>query len=81
MNLQIRDPRARELAQKLAERKGVTITEAVVGALEAELGRHDPKQERIDKLKAIVDGLHAKAKPGGRDLTKDEIDAMWGMDE
>ena len=37
MNLHIRDPRAMELAQRLAKQKGVSIDEAVLGALEAQL--------------------------------------------
>jgi len=33
-----------------------------------------------ERLRAIVDELKSKSKPGGRDLTKDEIDEMWGHD-
>lgn len=77
MNLQIRNPRARELAEQLAEKRKVSMTEAVIDALEAELQRQKttPLAERVAK---IVEDLHKKGKPGGRDMTKDEIDAMWG---
>ncbi len=77
MNLQIRNPRARELAEQLAEKRKVSMTEAVIDALEAELARQKkaPLAERVAK---IVEELHKKGKPGGRDMTKDEIDAMWG---
>ena len=78
MNLQIRDPRARELAKQLAERRGVSMTEAVVGALQSELLRTPAQTPLSVRVKAIVDELAALAKPGGRDLTKDEIDDMWG---
>lgn len=91
MNLHIRDPRAKELAEKLAERKGVSVAEAVVGALEAELRRETPaipeavadgiEPERMRRIQAIIDDLHARRKPGGRDMTKDEIDDMWGMND
>ena len=90
MNLQIRDPRARELAEKLAAKKGVTMSEAVVGALEAELRRATPAveqeepvseriaPERLARIKAIIADFTKGRKPG-RDMTKDEIDDMWGM--
>lgn len=80
MNLQIRDPRARELARQLAEKKNVSMTEAVVGALEAELERQRQEKPLAERVQPIIARLRNKAKPGGRDLTKDEIDAMWGHD-
>ncbi|TCU19238.1 putative transcription factor [Rhizobium sullae] len=39
MNLQMRDPRAHELAQELAKHRNLSMTEAVISALEAELRR------------------------------------------
>lgn len=78
MNLQIRNPRARELAKQLADKKKVSMTEAVVGALEAELRREQEKTPLAERVRPIIDRLKREAKPGGRDLTKDEIDAMWG---
>ncbi len=90
MNLHIRDPRAKELAEKLAERKGVSVTEAVVGALEAELERAAPVEhlpvaaeiepEKLARIHAIIHDFTKGRKPG-RDMTKAEIDAMWGMDD
>lgn len=79
MNLQIRDPRAHDLARRLAARRGVSMTEAVIDALEAELQKVAAKEPLSVRLKAIADDLAAMAKPGGRDLTKDEIDDMWGQ--
>jgi len=79
MNLQIRDPRARELAEALARRRGMTMTEAVIEALEARLA--ELRQAPLaDRLAAISEELKRRAGPGGRDMTKDEIDAMWGHD-
>ena len=78
MNLQIRDPRARDLAKRIAQRRHVSMTEAVVDALEAEYRRVSAQQPLAARLNTIADELAALAKPGGREMTKDEIDAMWG---
>ena len=77
MNLQIRDKRAHELAAKLASERNMTMTEAVITALQNELGRQRQGdfKERVAKL---VEELHRRSPGGGRDMTKDEIDAMWG---
>lgn len=78
MNLQIRDPRAHELARRLAEKRKVSMTEAVIEALEAELRRESDRTPLANRLALIADELKAKAGQGGREMTKDEIDAMWG---
>jgi antitoxin VapB len=54
------------------------MTEAVVEALEAEYRRVAAQHSLAERLGAIADELAAIAEPGGRDLTKDEADAMWG---
>lgn len=74
--LQIRDSRARVLAQRLATQRGVTMTEAVVQALQEELRRaEEPLTARVQKIAA---DLARHAGPNRRSMTKDEIDAMWG---
>lgn len=78
MNLQIRDPRAHQLARRLAERRHVSLTEAVIEALEAQLRRDNEQRPLAERLEAIADDLRAKAGIGGHDMTKDEIDEMWG---
>lgn len=78
MNLQIRDPRARELAQKLAEKRKVSMTDAVIDALQAELGREQESIGLADRLAPLVAELRGKAGKGGHVMTKDEIDSMWG---
>ena len=78
MNLQIRDPRARDLARQLAEKRKISMTEAVIEALESELQREREQVPLAQRLAAISNDLKAKAGSGGRDLTKDEIDEMWG---
>jgi antitoxin VapB len=79
MNLQVRDPRARELARLIAQRRHISMTEAVVAALEAEYRRVSAQQPLAQRLGAIADELATLSQPGGRDMTKDEIDAMWGQ--
>jgi antitoxin VapB len=78
MNLQIRDPRARELAQKLAEKRKVSMTDAVIGALQAELGREQERTMLADRLAPLIAELRSKAGKGGHVMTKDEVDSMWG---
>jgi len=78
MNLQIRDPRAHELARRLAEKRKVSMTEAVIEALEAELKRESGRVPLADRLSAIAGALKASAGQGGREMSKDEIDEMWG---
>jgi len=78
MNLQIRDPRAHELARRLAEKRKVTMTDAVIDALEAELRRENDGIPLYERLAGIAKDLRLKAKSGGHDMGKDEIDAMWG---
>jgi antitoxin VapB len=76
--LQIRDDRARALAEQLAAKRGTTMTEAVVQALEAELRREREKEPLAIRLKRIATRAAALKKPGGQEMTKDEIDEMWG---
>jgi len=76
MNLQIRDPRAHKLARELAAERKVSLTEAVIDALEAELRR--ARTPLAKRLALIADTLQAQATKGGRDLSREEIDEMWG---
>jgi antitoxin VapB len=76
--LQIRNPRARELARKIARQSHISMTEAVIQALETEYRRVAARQPLAQRLDVIADELAALAKPDGQVMTKDEIDAMWG---
>lgn len=78
MTLQIRDARARRLAQELAERRKVTMTTAVIQALEGELQRESTKTGLADRVARIAADLKSQAGPKGRVMGKDEIDDMWG---
>ncbi len=75
--LNIRNPRARALARELAELRKVSITDAVVDALQAELRRERASVPLEDQLAALADRVMAKAGQGGRTVTEDERDAMW----
>jgi antitoxin VapB len=78
MNLQVRNPRAYELARKLAAKRKTSMTEVVIEALEAELERENARRPLAERLAAIANDLKGKAGEGGRDMSKNEIDAMWG---
>ncbi|SDR64304.1 antitoxin VapB [Rhizobiales bacterium GAS113] len=78
MTLQIRDERARDLAQKLAAKRKVTMTEAVIQALEGELRRETEKEPLAGRIARIAADLAQQAGPNRRTMSKDEIDAMWG---
>lgn len=73
------DPRAIALAKTLAERTGTTPTEVIITALEAEIARDHSKPPSPDEFDALADELLAKSKPGGRAMTRDDIDTMWGQ--
>jgi antitoxin VapB len=79
MNLQIRDPRARDMARKLAVMNDCTMTEAVVDALDFRLRKINEEIPLIERVKKIQADLRAMAGPNGRDMTKEEIDDMWGQ--
>lgn len=75
--LNIRNPRAHELAQELASRRRTSITDAVVGALEAELKRERAEQPLEERLIALAEKAWQKAGPNPREVTEAERDEMW----
>jgi antitoxin VapB len=77
MALHIRDDRAATLARRLAKRKGITMTDAVIEALEGALAREErPLRERIAEIANEFDQLGDRAH--GRTVSKEEIDELWG---
>jgi len=78
MTLQIRDKRAHDLAKQLSEQRGITMTEAVIQALEAELRREAETIPLAERVVAIAAELTEAAGPNRRTMTKDEIAKMWG---
>ena len=74
MTMSIRDPQAAELARLLATKRKTTMTQAIIVALQNELRREAEK----DSLETRMLDKHLGGRILGRDMTKDEIDAMWG---
>jgi antitoxin VapB len=77
--LSIRDPRAAELAKKLAAERKTTMTEAIIVALEHELKREREKLPLRERLARLAEKARGLAGPDRREVTKDEIDEFWGQ--
>ena len=77
MPLHIRDNRAATLARRLAKRKGTTMTDAVIGALEGALLREErPLAERLADIAREAKRLANPRR--ARPVAKTEVDALWG---
>ena len=77
--LSIRDPRAAELAKRLASQRKTTMTEAIIVALENELKRERETIPLADRLGRLAEKARGLAGPQGREVSKDEIDEFWGQ--
>ncbi len=77
MTMSIRDPQAAELARLLANKRNTTMTQAIIVALQNELRREAQKESLETRLDRMLE-KHIGSRPLGNDMTKDEIDAMWG---
>ena len=77
MALHIRDDRAARLARELADRRGVTMTQAVVDALEGALARDArPLSERLKDIAWEAARLGDPSQH--RKIKKQDIDELWG---
>ena len=76
--LNVRDPRAAALAKTLGRMRGQSMTEATIYALETAIRQEQERSPLAERLAVIARDLAAKAGPNGREMTRDEIDAMWG---
>jgi hypothetical protein len=77
MALHIRDERAAKLARRLADRNGISMTEAVIAALEAALARRErPLPERLAEIAADARRLADPRRQ--RAAGKRDVDALWG---
>ena len=77
MALHIRDNRAASLARQLAARKGVTMTQAVVTALESALAQEArPLADRIAEI--ARDAARLGRGKRSRTVKKRELDELWG---
>jgi antitoxin VapB len=79
MALNIRDPEATKLARELAALRETNMTEAIVHALRSELKRERDKRPLRERLAELARQLKAMEGPNPREVTKEEIDAMWGQ--
>ena len=77
--LNVRDPRAAALAETLGRMRGQTMTEATIYALEAAIRQEKARTPLAERFAAIAGDLRAKAGPNGREMSREEIDAMWGQ--
>ena len=67
----------RSLARRLAERKGISMTEAVIDALESALLRGErPLAERLAEIAADARRLGDPRRR--RPMTAQDADALWG---
>jgi len=77
MALHIRDDRAAKLARQLGEREGISMTEAVIKALESALLRRErPLAERLADIAAEAKRLADPRRR--RPAVKRDVDALWG---
>ena len=79
MGISIRDPKVDQLARELAKLRNTNMTEAIGHALRAEIARERAKPSLEERLDGLARETMAMAKPGGRIVTKEEIDALWGQ--
>lgn len=77
--LNIKNPRAHELASKLAALSGESLTDAVIHSLEAEIERRKarPLRSRAELI-AFLDAVRADAPP---EFLSDEDPTAWLYDE
>jgi antitoxin VapB len=79
MGISIRDPEVGELARELARLRSTNMTEAIAHALRAELERERRKTPLAERLRRLADETVAMAGPNPREVTKEEIDDLWGQ--
>jgi antitoxin VapB len=79
MGVSIRNPEVGELARELAKLRKTNMTEAIAYALREELERERRKTPLVERLRRIADETVAMAGPNSREVTKEEIDDLWGQ--
>jgi antitoxin VapB len=79
MGLSIRSGEVATLARELARRRRSNMTEAIAHALRSELARTPKKPTVSDIVDDLAAEFDALAGPNRREVTKDEIDEMWGQ--
>jgi hypothetical protein len=79
MGISIRDREVGELARELARLRKTNMTEAIAHALRSELKRERDKRSVRERLAELARETIAMAGPNPREVTKDEIDDLWGQ--
>ncbi len=79
MGISIRDPEVGALARELARLRKTNMTEAIAHALKAELKRERDKRPLEERLRQLAEETVAMAGPNPREVTKEEIDDLWGQ--
>ena len=79
MGISIRDAEAGKLARELAELRKTNMTEAIIFALRQALLREREKRPLAERLYDLAAKAAALAGPNPREVTKEEIDALWGQ--
>jgi antitoxin VapB len=79
MGISIRDPQVAQLARELARLRQTNMTEAIAHALRNELRREQDKRPLAERLEELARELKAEAGPNPKEVTKEDIDAMWGQ--
>jgi len=79
MGISIRDPEVGALARELARLRKTNMTEAIAHALRAELKRERDKRPLEERLRQLAEETVAMAGPNPREVTKEEIDDLWGQ--
>jgi antitoxin VapB len=64
MAIHIRDPHADRLVRELARRRGVSLTQAIAQAVEAELTREPAKTSLGDKVRRLQAELVSRPRTG-----------------
>ena len=76
--ISIPDPEVSELARELAKVRKTNMTEAIAHALRAELKRERDKRPLRERLEDLAREAMAMAGPNPREVTKEELDELWG---
>ena len=71
-------PEVGELARELARLRKSNMTEAIAHALRSELKRERDKRPLAERLEELARETAAMAGPNPREVTKEEIDELWG---